>query len=1149
MMDDTLADESGIGVIANSDDIPVHSTPIKGTKIPLPSTRHMMKAVFEKGKPYTWSEQEISELPNVPEEKSIYSLKPVGQGHEFRHGASAESGGKQIAENEMERENKGKIVKSTEERELFSNQKVSGTHDDFKNYSDEKEKHHHLHYHPRSSSDSNTRFDPSNHDYSREDNIRTHFNSKHPRSQSADAPHNFDMRSDNAHDNDKKYDFAHQADRRSEIAYPCDFRTLIAQDKDKTPGMIHQDDRRPFTPNRSDKSSNRTNRELNYDDKTLLSERRENSPKYVQKREGQSHFKDSFHDLSPQTYLEKEASSSHKYGRGNEHKVTDGNKWKTDKTASSDLRSDVNRQTSVAHSTKDENTNAFSSYAFQSKESGKPHRHLYGDLDLTPTYKSHGRLKVRTSEISPLARRRTGSDMRGEQSGTGVRSLSTSVKQAGYSEMEVSTIQKQRQEIQLLMMELKDRDRELGDMMNSHQQQLLAWEQDRQRVITLDRKCTQYEADLQAKSTQLHNVHKAMKALKSKQTTHAEEAEINKLTVERLLRENDQLKQQLAQYQDKREMLQKTVQELSNSVGRLQAREEELNTSIKLKEKDIISATNQMKDLSDRLRLLDSRCKECQDREKDAVKEKDEWRLKYEQSATELQPLRDAVEGKSKQISQLEEELLSLRHHMSVLQKDASMREKCQEELIESMRVKQERTDSQLKNFRELYERQLRELSKLHLQLDTSKDIITKQQSSLDEQQLSGSYSIRGNSRLSDRSPDRQRTTISQTSRYRDPDPDPHISQQQSSGYQTQVSGNQSERSPDRQRNTVAQTSRYRDPDLDSHISQQQSSGYQTQVSGNQSELLETQSTATGVQLQFQPYRVNHGEESAAGNKTDNDYAKFSQDKFRPKEKNYSNDDALNRQEISPKHVRLKGVEQKPPSGKETSVKRPVSNVHGAINRSPPGPSRTAHSKPLSVLPQTKSTSCDTMQNSPPRRGGYVIEHAETDVTSTFSLPVQSHNKQDSVKVNQDEDPKMDNNNFRRSEAQSHEPYSNRQNSDNQEAFQGQEIDVEKRQKGDHLTALQGHEPGAENQYSDPYVFENRLCSFLEDMDDIDDAIWDEQGNISKVLPQGEGSNSPGSKLLNLLLESRKMIQSLEETANSPTNRQGPKPEGQGDQK
>ena len=35
--------------------------------------------------------------------------------------------------------------------------------------------------------------------------------------------------------------------------------------------------------------------------------------------------------------------------------------------------------------------------------------------------------------------------------------------------------------------------------------------------------------------------------------------------------------------QDKCGMLQKTVQDLSNNVGRLQAREEELNTSLKLK--------------------------------------------------------------------------------------------------------------------------------------------------------------------------------------------------------------------------------------------------------------------------------------------------------------------------------------------------------------------------------------------------------------------------------------------------------------------------------------------------------------------------------------------------------------------------------------
>lgn len=43
------------------------------------------------------------------------------------------------------------------------------------------------------------------------------------------------------------------------------------------------------------------------------------------------------------------------------------------------------------------------------------------------------------------------------------------------------------------MSELKDRDRELSDMMKSHQQQLVAWQQDRDRIGVLERKCTQYE--------------------------------------------------------------------------------------------------------------------------------------------------------------------------------------------------------------------------------------------------------------------------------------------------------------------------------------------------------------------------------------------------------------------------------------------------------------------------------------------------------------------------------------------------------------------------------------------------------------------------------------------------------------------------------
>ena len=62
--------------------------------------------------------------------------------------------------------------------------------------------------------------------------------------------------------------------------------------------------------------------------------------------------------------------------------------------------------------------------------------------------------------------------------------------------MENTTIVRQRQEVQMLVAELRDRDKELNDMMTGHQQQLLAWEQDRQRLLLLEQKCHRYEGKI-----------------------------------------------------------------------------------------------------------------------------------------------------------------------------------------------------------------------------------------------------------------------------------------------------------------------------------------------------------------------------------------------------------------------------------------------------------------------------------------------------------------------------------------------------------------------------------------------------------------------------------------------------------------------------
>lgn len=63
-------------------------------------------------------------------------------------------------------------------------------------------------------------------------------------------------------------------------------------------------------------------------------------------------------------------------------------------------------------------------------------------------------------------------------------------------DLENSTLLRQRRELQLLMAELKDRDQELNNMAAAHHTQLLAWQQDRQRVLSLEERCARLEGEL-----------------------------------------------------------------------------------------------------------------------------------------------------------------------------------------------------------------------------------------------------------------------------------------------------------------------------------------------------------------------------------------------------------------------------------------------------------------------------------------------------------------------------------------------------------------------------------------------------------------------------------------------------------------------------
>ena len=364
------------------------------------------------------------------------------------------------------------------------------------------------------------------------------------------------------------------------------------------------------------------------------------------------------------------------------------------------------------------------------------------------------------------------------------------------------------------------------------------------------------------------------------------------------------------------------------------------------------------------------------------------------------------------------------------------------------------------------------------------------------------------NSRLSERSPDRQRNTLAQTNRHRDSDIDMHSLQHhtQSSGYQTQVSGNSrlSERSPDRQRNTLAQMSRNRDSDIDMHSLQQhtQSSGYQTQVSGNQSELLEPQS-ATGTHLQFVAGRTFQNQEQVQmGYLTNDDYAKFSKimmqssinsDALQKKEGTSLEEHAFVKPEILPKNVRYKddgysigATKQFPFSeGAQTNpgINRSSDSERRDINQYSSGFAQSELPSAQSELPGVHPTQTQTLTystcDSPPREGGYVIEQPRADNLQNMTPDCDKHKE------------KHETNNVAAGRQASIQegasippPYSETNN-----VAAGRQASI---QEGVSIPP----------PYSDAYMFENRLCSFLEDVDDIDDNIWDDKGNVSRVIPE-----------------------------------------------
>ncbi|XP_028741662.1 coiled-coil domain-containing protein 62 isoform X4 [Peromyscus leucopus] len=235
------------------------------------------------------------------------------------------------------------------------------------------------------------------------------------------------------------------------------------------------------------------------------------------------------------------------------------------------------------------------------------------------------------------------------------------------SEVENSTIEKQRKELQLLIGELKDRDKELNDMVTVHQRQLLSWEEDRQKVLTLEERCSKLEGELHKRTDIIKSLMKKVKMLES-----------NQIECQTALQKTQQQLQEMAQkathsallsedLEARNENLSSTLVELSAQVGQLQAREQALTTMIKLKDKDIIEAVNHISDCSGKFKLLEHALRDAKMAETCIVKEKQDYKQKLKALRFEVSKLKEDLTEKTTENNDQREEIIRLKQEKSCL--------------------------------------------------------------------------------------------------------------------------------------------------------------------------------------------------------------------------------------------------------------------------------------------------------------------------------------------------------------------------------------------------------------------------------------------------------------------------------------------------
>ncbi|KAL2767846.1 coiled-coil domain-containing protein 62 [Daubentonia madagascariensis] len=270
------------------------------------------------------------------------------------------------------------------------------------------------------------------------------------------------------------------------------------------------------------------------------------------------------------------------------------------------------------------------------------------------------------------------------------------------SEVEISTIEKQRKELQLLIAELKDRDKELNDMVAVHQRQLLSWEEDRQKVLTLEERCSKLEGELHKRTEIIRSLMKKVKTLES-----------NQIECQTSLQKTQLQLQEMAQKATHSSLLAED-----------------------LEDKDIIEAVNHISDCSGKFKLLEHALRDAKMVETCIVKEKQDYKQKLKALKVEVNKLKEDLSEKTTENNDQREEIIRLKQEKSCLHDELVFtveREKRKDELLDIAKSKQERTNSELHALRQIYVKQQSDLQFLNFNVENSQELIQIYDSKMEE--------------------------------------------------------------------------------------------------------------------------------------------------------------------------------------------------------------------------------------------------------------------------------------------------------------------------------------------------------------------------------------------------------------------------------